>query len=205
MASISPSPTNLCHLLQMASVSPFPISSTNNIASYECKFLGTLMFNHLPPSYYEWQTGQYNSSDLRRLNRWICCTSKFSLSFYSRHAHRDSQLLKVDQELARQILLLSNGLLTRVSLLRKNFRLQRPKIISMVPNISSRLSMPSFMPSTTSLLSQLLKCLKINYTRSKVNCDQYTIKLQYFCQHQHFEVISIIWSRADHDSPSLRI
>ena len=109
-----------------------------------------------------------------------CCTPKLSLSFYSRHSHRGPQFLKVDQELARQILLLSNGLPTRVSLLTKSFGLQRIQLISMVPNISSRMSMTSFMPCTTSLLSQLLKCLEINYTRSKVNCDQYRVKLQDF-------------------------
>ena len=36
------------------------------------------------------------------------------------------------------------------------------------PNIFSRSSMSSFMPFTRSLLNQLLRCLKINSTRSKV-------------------------------------
>ena len=39
--------------LQMASLIPFPIPSTINITA--CKFLGTLVSNHLPPSSREWQ------------------------------------------------------------------------------------------------------------------------------------------------------
>ena len=130
-----------------------------------------------------------------------CCTPKFSLSFYSKHTPRDPQMLKVDQELTRQILLLSNGLPTRVSLFTNKFGFQRPQVISMSPNMSSRMLMPSFMPCITSLLSQLLRWLKINFIRSKVNCGQYTVKIQdVFGQHQHFEVIFITWSWVDHDS-----
>ena len=80
MASLSPSPKTLSHLLQMASVSPFLTSSTNSVTSCECKFLGTLVFNHLPPSDYERRTSQSKSSGLRRLNRGSCCTPKFALS-----------------------------------------------------------------------------------------------------------------------------
>ena len=56
MASLSPSLTNLSHLLQMAYVSPFMTSSTNEVTSFECKFLGNIMFNHLPPSDHVRQT-----------------------------------------------------------------------------------------------------------------------------------------------------
>ena len=48
------------------------------------------------------------------------------------------------------------------------------------PNMFSRSSMSSFKPCRGSLLSQLLKCLKINYVRSKVNCGPHTVKLQDF-------------------------
>ena len=68
----------------------------------------------------------------RMLLAW-CCTPKFTLPFYSRHAHWSPQLLKVDQELTRQILLLSNGFPTSVSFLTKNFGLQKLQMISMVP------------------------------------------------------------------------
>ena len=47
----------------------------------ERKFLGTLVFNHLPPSDYERHIGQSTSSGLRRLNMGSCCTPKFSLPF----------------------------------------------------------------------------------------------------------------------------
>ena len=69
MASLSPSLMTLCHLLQMESVSPFSTLSTINVMSCECKFLGTLMFNHLPPSDHERQTSQSTSSSVRRFNR----------------------------------------------------------------------------------------------------------------------------------------
>ena len=70
----------------------------------------------------------------------------------------------------------------------------------MVSHMSLIMFMPSFMPCITSLLSQLLRWLKINFIRSKVNCGQYTVKIQdVFGQHQHFEVIFITWSRVDHD------
>ena len=81
MASLSPSPTIFHHLFQMEFVNPFPTSSTTSIISDECKFLGTLVFNHLPPLDHERQTSQSTSSGLRRLNRGSCCTPKFSLSF----------------------------------------------------------------------------------------------------------------------------
>ena len=89
-------------------------------------------------------------------------------------------MLKVDQELTRQILLLSNGFPTRVSFFTKKFGFKMPQMISMVPNMSSRMLMSIFMPCITSFLSQLLKCLEINYIRSKVNYGQYTVKLQDF-------------------------
>ena len=84
MSSLSPSLTTLSHLFQMAYVSPFPTSSTIGVTSCECKFLGTLVFNHLSPSYHERPTSQYKSSGLRRLNRGSCCTLKFSLSYFSK-------------------------------------------------------------------------------------------------------------------------
>ena len=101
MASLRPSPTTLCHILwmeslspssmifrhlfQMESISPFPILSTqSSIISDECKFLDTLVFNHLPPSDHKMQTIQSTSSGLRRLNRGSCCTPKFSLSYFSK-------------------------------------------------------------------------------------------------------------------------
>ena len=77
MASLSPS--SIIDF-QMESIIPFPISPIS-ITSCECKFLGTLVFNHLPPSDHKRQTSQSTSSDLRRLNRGNCCTLKFSLSF----------------------------------------------------------------------------------------------------------------------------
>ena len=107
MASLSPSPMTFRHLLQMASVNPFPIlptSSTISVISCECKFLGTLVFNHLPPSDHERHASQSTSSGLRRLNRGNCCTPKCSLSFHSRHASRGPQLLKDAQKLTRQTL-----------------------------------------------------------------------------------------------------
>ena len=56
----------------------------------------------------------------------------FPSYFYSKHAPRDPQLLKVDQELTRQILLLSNEPLARVSLFIKMCELQRYQMFSMV-------------------------------------------------------------------------
>ena len=82
MASLSPSLTVFCHLFQMASVSLFPILITNNVTSDECKFWGTLVFNHLRPSDHKRPTSQSTSSSLRRLNRGSCCTPKFSLSYF---------------------------------------------------------------------------------------------------------------------------
>ena len=74
------------HIFQMASISPFLILPTqSSIVSNECKFLGTLVFNHLPPSDHKRQTIQSNSSGLRRLNRGSRCTPKFSIPFSSRH------------------------------------------------------------------------------------------------------------------------
>ena len=49
----------------------------------KCKFLGTLVFNHLPPSDHERLASQPTSSGLRRLNRGNCCTPKFSLPYFS--------------------------------------------------------------------------------------------------------------------------
>ena len=126
------------------------------------------------------------------MNRGSCCTLKFFLPFFFKTFSKVSQMLKVVQELVRQILLLSNGFPTRVSLFKTNFGLKRLQMIYMVPNMSSRISMPSFMPCTTSLLSQLLRCLEINYIRSKVNCDQYTINLQDFWS------TSTFWSDIHH-------
>ena len=40
--------------------------------------------------------------------------------------------------------------------------------------------MSSFKPYRRNLLSQLLSCLRINYTRSKANCGPQTFKLQDF-------------------------
>ena len=82
MASLSLPPVTFCHLLQMESISTFPILPTHSSTiSDECKFLGTLVFNHLPPSDYERQASLSISSGLRRLNRGSCCTPKFALPF----------------------------------------------------------------------------------------------------------------------------
>ena len=85
MVSLSPSPTIFCHLFQMESISPFPILSIqSSIISDEWKFMGTLVFNHLPPSDHEKHTNQSTSSGLRRLNRGSCCTPKFAISYFSK-------------------------------------------------------------------------------------------------------------------------
>ena len=75
MASLSPYPARFYHL-QMASLSPFP-----QLCFDECKFLGTLVSNHLLPSSRKRQNCQSNSSGSSRLNRGNCCTPKFSLPF----------------------------------------------------------------------------------------------------------------------------
>ena len=82
-----------------------------------------------------------------------------------------------DQELIRHILLLSNGLTTRVSFFSRNFGFLRPQMELMGSYMSPRILIPSFLTCITSLLSQLLKCLKINYIRSKINYGLYTVKL----------------------------
>ena len=72
--------------LQMESLSPFP-----QLCFDECKFLGTLVSNHLLPSSRERQNCQSNSSGLRILNRGNCCTPKFSLPFFQDISHKDFQ------------------------------------------------------------------------------------------------------------------
>ena len=78
-----PISNNCLSLLQMASLSPFP-----QLHFVECKFLGTLVFNHLPPSSHEWRARQSNSSGLRKLIRGNCCTPKFALSFLKNFFHK---------------------------------------------------------------------------------------------------------------------
>ena len=60
----------------MASLSPFLQQCFD-----ECKFMGTLVSNHLLPSSRERQNCQSNSSGSRILNRGNCCTPKFALHF----------------------------------------------------------------------------------------------------------------------------
>ena len=76
---------------QMESVSPFPTSPIS-ITSCDSKFLGTLVFNHLPPSDHERQASQSTSSGLRRLHRGEAVVPQnFPSHFYSKHIPRDSQ------------------------------------------------------------------------------------------------------------------
>ena len=83
MASLSPSSTILCRVPN-GICNPIPDITKSSITSCECKFIGTLVFNHLPPSNYERQTSQSTSAGLRRLNRGSCCTPKFVLSYFPR-------------------------------------------------------------------------------------------------------------------------
>ena len=68
----------------------------------------------------------------------------------------------------------------RVSIFIRICELQRTQMHTHCPDIFSRLSMSSFKPCRRSLLSQLLKYLKVNCTWSKVNCGPHTVKLQDF-------------------------
>src|SRR4051812_36943736 len=54
-----------------------PISNKNPHVS-EGKFLGILVFNHLPPSDTDWRTNHSTSSSVRKLNRGSCHTPKFA-------------------------------------------------------------------------------------------------------------------------------
>ena len=109
-------------------------------------------------------------------------------------------MLKVDQELIRHILLLSNGLLTRVSLFTKMCELQMSQMFSMV------LICLQDCPCQVSCLA--LQVCSVNYSnawKSTILGQKSTMvyiqsNFKFFGQHQHFEVISIIWSRVDHDS-----
>ena len=116
----------------MASISPFLISSTKGVTSCECKFWGTLVFNHLPPSDHERHISQSTSSGLRRLNRGSYCTLKFSLPFHIIHTPRGSQLALSWPRIDQTILLLRQWTPTRVSIFIKMDELQRYQILSMV-------------------------------------------------------------------------
>ena len=94
--NLSPSPKILCQLPN-GICKPIPDITKSSITSYKCKFLGTLVFNHLAPSDHERQTSQSTSSSLRRLNKGSCCTPKFSLSFLKTFSHKDFQKFKFTQ------------------------------------------------------------------------------------------------------------
>ena len=55
-----------------------------------------------------------------------------------------------------------------------------PQVDFMGPHMSQGMLMPNFKPCITSFLSQLLRCLKINYIGQKVNYGQLTVKPQDF-------------------------
>ena len=127
------------------------------------------------------------------MNRGSCCTPKFSLPFFTQNMFLEilncsrstknwpdnSPPKAMNPQLGFQFFI-------------KMVELQRILNLLHYPNMSWRSSMPNFMPWTTSLLIQLLKCLEINYTRSKVNCDPNTVKLQ------DFWLTSIFWSNIHH-------
>ena len=72
-----------------------PIPYIINHYITKCKFLGTLVFNHLPPSSHEWRTHQSNSSGLRRLNRGSCCTPKTFPLFLKTFLTKDLQCSRI--------------------------------------------------------------------------------------------------------------
>ena len=77
------------HLQQRSLTSPNgifkPIPYTINYHILECKFLGTLVSNHLPPSSHEWRIRQSNSSGLRRLSRGNCVLQNLPSHFLKGH------------------------------------------------------------------------------------------------------------------------
>ena len=91
------------------------------------------------------------------------CTLKFFLPFFFKTFSKGSQMLKVAQELNKQILLLSNGYTTRVWYFSRKIRFPRSQVVFMGPHMYSRMLISSFKSCITSLLSQLLRWLKINY------------------------------------------
>ena len=110
----------------MESISPFP-----NQYIIGCKFLGTLVFNHLSPSSHERRIRQSHSSGSRRLNRGSCCTPKFALSFLKNFITRF--LLGQDYTRFDQLRILSQHwqLKTRAWICTSTIGLLMPHVVSM--------------------------------------------------------------------------
>ena len=183
----------------MASISPFHIVNRRSHSIYQQvqSFRCTRVFNHLLPSGHERQAYQSNPSGTRRLNRGNCYTPKFSLLFLKTiHISILKNFSRIDQMNS----LLSNQPTTRVLLLSRQNQVLIPQVVIIPLHMYQGITMSSFKPHISSVLSQLLRWLKINYIGQKVNYGQHTVKLHHFCQNQDFEVTFITWSRVDHVS-----
>ena len=123
---------------------------------------------------------------------WVrgCCTPKFSLPFFFKIFSWGPPLLKDAQELIRQILLLGNRSITRVSsCTRKNGFQGSQECSCQVSCLASQV-----FPSND---SDDWKLIVLSTKSTMVNIQS---NFKIFGQHQHFEVTFIIWSRFDYDS-----
>ena len=150
--------------------------------------MGTLVFNHLPPSDHERHTSQSTSSGLRRLNRGNCCTPKFSLPYSSKFVKNHLQMVQ-DFSRVAQSKPPPKPVKIRVLVLARNFRFSMAQSSLIGLYTLSSIYMSSLKTHNASFHSQ--KSYLIHSQLQGQN-SHFTVKSQNFWSTSYFEATIII-------------